>query len=56
MYVLITIRTKIILCRLARVTSHLKSGKTLKNMKKITLFIIDVGVLDQSTWPGGPEV
>ena len=47
MYVLITIRTKIILCKLARLRSYLKSGKTLKNMKKITLFIMDVGVMDQ---------
>jgi len=35
------------LCRLASARSYLKSGKTLKNMKKITLFIMDVGVLDQ---------
>ena len=48
MSILITIRTKIMLCRLARLRSYLKSGKTLKNMKKITLFIMDVGVLDQS--------
>ena len=47
MSILITIRTKIILCRLASARSYLKSGKTLKNMKKITLFIMDVGVLDQ---------
>ncbi len=33
------------LCRLASLRSYLKSGKTLKNMKKITLFIMDVGVL-----------
>jgi hypothetical protein len=45
--ILITIRTKIILCRLPSLRSYLKSGKTLKNMKKITLFIMDVGVLDQ---------
>ena len=38
---------KIILCRLTSLRSYLKSGKTLKNMKKITLFIMDVGVLDQ---------
>ena len=47
MSILITIRTKIILCRLPSLRSYLKSGKTLKNMKKITLFIMDVGVLDQ---------
>ena len=35
------------LCKLARLRSYLKSGKTLKNMKKITLFIMDVGVMDQ---------
>ena len=35
------------LCRLPSARSYLKSGKTLKNMKKITLFIMDVGVLDQ---------
>ena len=49
MSILITIRTKIILCRLPRLRSYLKSGKTLKNMKKITLFIMDVGVMEEQS-------
>ena len=42
------------LCRLPRLRSYLKQWKKCQNMKKITLFIMDVGVLDQSRqhlWP-----
>ena len=35
------------LCRLASARSYLKLWKKCQNMKKITLFIMDVGVLDQ---------
>ena len=35
------------LCRLASARSYLKQWKKCQNMKKITLFIMDVGVLDQ---------
>ena len=37
------------LCRLPRLRSYLKQWKKCQNMKKITLFIMDVGVLDQSS-------
>ena len=36
------------LCRLASARSYLKLWKKCQNMKKITLFIMDVGVMDQS--------